>query len=189
MSLPAVMERAQALGYKIFLTGAYNVNLIGVRSHDRTSNTFNDEMHLIYRESADGPLVEKIYRCTTDPGTYWLHAPGRSEGTAIVAPGQYRACWGLGLHRGEYPALVQVGPIAVYRDANRDGVLEMQGRPVPGLYGINLHHASATHTSTTVDKWSAGCQVIADPRDFAELLAVCTKAGGKFSYTLLDEWR
>ena len=60
-----------------------------------------------------------------------------------------------------------------------------------GLFGINIHRASADQRSIQVGKWSAGCQVVADPRDFAQLMDICSLAedvwGPAFCYTLLLE--
>lgn len=189
-ALPAALARAKALGYPVFLEGAWNVNIVGVRARSRIANRFDDEIHVIYRESPAGLLIDRCYPATTDPGGFWLHDPGRTEGAAIVAPGHYPGCWVIGRHHDEYEALVQRAPIAVFRDANRDDTLDLSGAPIPGMYGINLHHASATHSSTAVDRWSAGCQVCASPTDHAELMAICKRQGSPtFSYTLLDEWR
>ena len=55
-----------------------------------------------------------------------------------------------------------------------------------------MHRASESHTSTLVDKWSAGCQVIASPSDFADLMEMTKNwhspmYGTKFNYTLFLE--
>ncbi len=61
-----------------------------------------------------------------------------------------------------------------------------------GLFGINIHRATAKpgRKSTRVDKWSAGCQVIAANDDWHEFLDVCYEAkaiwGNSFSYTLIE---
>ena len=61
-----------------------------------------------------------------------------------------------------------------------------------GLFGINIHRATsrAGKTSTYVDKWSAGCQVISSNDDWKKFLAICEKArdihGNSFSYTLIQ---
>ena len=39
-----------------------------------------------------------------------------------------------------------------------------------GYFGINIHRANEKGTSINVDKWSVGCQVIADYRDFDTLM-------------------
>ena len=188
MALPDILARAKAAGHVTF-AGPWNLNLIGVRSASREAGRFDDVIHACYE--SDGMWRDHVYRCTTDPGVYWLEHPGRVEGTAILAPGQYRGCWALGKHRGQYEALVQVAPMAVYRDRDLDGILEMAGTPIPGVYGINCHRANASATSTVVDRWSAGCQVLANPQDFAALLGICklsaAKYGPRFSYTLLED--
>ena len=60
-----------------------------------------------------------------------------------------------------------------------------------GMFGINIHHASYHGTSTQVNKWSAGCQVIASIDDFNTLMSLANKSkkqyGNSFTYTLLDE--
>ena len=61
-----------------------------------------------------------------------------------------------------------------------------------GIFGINIHRATGKKggKSTRVDKWSAGCQVIADNDDWHEFLDICQAAreihGNSFSYTLLE---
>lgn len=81
------------------------------------------------------------------------------------------------------------------RDADRDNVLdfELMNDPkkiITGIFKTNIHRANEDYESIQVDKWSAGCQVIADPIDFAMLMNLCDKAsmlyGNKFSYTLLE---
>ncbi len=61
-----------------------------------------------------------------------------------------------------------------------------------GLFGINIHRATkyAGKKSSQVDKWSAGCQVIASNDDWTKFLKICERArdihGNSFSYTLLN---
>jgi len=60
-----------------------------------------------------------------------------------------------------------------------------------GFFGINIHHASYSGTSTQVNKWSAGCQVIANIKDFDRLMGLSEKqlqyhpTWTAFTYTLL----
>ena len=106
-----------------------------------------------------------------------------------MVPGQYRGAYALGTHK-TYEAIVQVKPIKVWRDNNKDAVLDWAGLTSSGLYGINIHRASTNSTSRNVDRWSAGCQVLSNPHDFAELLAIvrrsCSHFGDHFTYTLLE---
>ena len=113
------------------------------------------------------------------------------KGTAILVPGQYRGSHKIGLHRGKYKALVQTGGrVCVYRDNNKDDILDMDpATEQDGYFGINLHKAGSH--STEVDKWSAGCQVWANADDFAAFMAIVEKSaetyGPQFTYTLIDE--
>jgi hypothetical protein len=121
---------------------------------------------------------------------YYLDQPLNVSGTAIMVEGQYPSSYEIGLHKGKYEALVQCKPIKAYRDNDRDEILDMMPDTVQkGLFGLNIHRASADWRSIRVGKWSAGCQVVADPRDFARLMDICRLAeevwGPTFSYTLL----
>lgn len=188
--LPAILQRSEAAGHVIFTRGSYNLNLIGVRTASREANKFDDWMHVVFRDDS-GEWVDMTFRITTDPGTYWLENPSRTEGTAILCPGQYRGVWELGLHRGQYEALCQTGaPVSVYRDSNRDDILNMSANTImDGWFGINGHKAG--DDSTQVDKWSAGCQVFANDADFAVFMSLIHKSieeyGDGFSYTLLED--
>ena len=61
-----------------------------------------------------------------------------------------------------------------------------------GVFGINIHRATRHKgkKSYQVDKWSAGCQVIASNDDWHEFLGICKKAadiwGNSFTYTLIE---
>jgi hypothetical protein len=59
-----------------------------------------------------------------------------------------------------------------------------------GIYGINIHRSNPHNESTQIDKWSAGCQVFANPSNFETFMRVCNKAkeawGNSFTYTLLE---
>jgi len=112
-------------------------------------------------------------------------------GTAILKPGQYRRSEAIGKHRGPYDALTQVRPVSVFRDPNRDEVLDDGGFEETGLFGINIHRANPSRESVQVDKCSAGCQVIADPVEFDVFISLCRAAGqvwgNHFTYTPLEE--
>ena len=190
--IPDILQRAEREGYTVFKTGAYNLNLIGVRSPQTTANAFDDTMYCVYRDSS-GQWIELSFPITTDPGKYWLLNPGRVSGTAILVSGQYRGAWKLGLRRGKYEALVQTGgKVEVYRDADKDDILEHDPEDIEqGYFGINIHRASSVRTSSDVDRWSAGCQVFANPNDYRLFIELCKISadiyGDSFSYTLLED--
>lgn len=185
----AVMRRK---GYVIFSNQSknFNLNLVGIRSKTNKPNAFDDLMCAIWL--FDDRWHQKAYQITTDPGLYWLKNPMHVDGTAILKEGQYRGLWEIGQHQGRYKALVQARPCTVIRDANRDDRLDFSGGIEDvGLFGINCHRAAASGTSAEVDKWSAGCQVFANAKDFQEFMCMCEIArinwGNSFTYTLLNE--
>ena len=61
-----------------------------------------------------------------------------------------------------------------------------------GIFGINIHRATKWEgkKSTQIDRWSAGCQVIAANNDFRLFMEIMKKAakiwGNSFSYTLIE---
>ena len=177
------MERK---GFAVFRGQGYDLNIIGVRTSDMAANTFNDWLTFSYLSGDRWAYLP--FPGTTDPGTYYRQNPTNVAGTAVVVPGQYRGLWKVGMHQGKYRAFVQAAPVKVYRDGNKDGRLDTDGPVEEGLFGINLHRAGETAVSVQVDKWSAGCQVLADPRHLGFALALAELGAGKtFSYTLLTE--
>ncbi|MFT7151163.1 MAG: N-acetyl-anhydromuramyl-L-alanine amidase AmpD [Nonlabens sp.] len=187
-----LLDTMSKKGYVVFKndTKPYNINIIGVRNKSGEPNKFNDEIHLIWK--FDNQWKIKSYQATTDPGLTYLEKPMNDDGTAILKEDQYRSTYTIGLHKKKYEALVQAKEVTVIRDYDRDANLSFDStRQQTGFFGIHIHHASYTGKSTYVNKWSAGCQVIADINDFNELMWICKQArehwGGLFTYTLLDK--
>ena len=187
-----------AKGYKWFEDNndkGYDVNIVGVRNSEtkgRVTNAFDDCMTITYKDE-DAQWQFHCFPCTTDPGTHWVENILNEKGVAILKPDQYRGSHKLRLHQGKYLALGQKKEVTVYRDNNRDGNYDLdESKTDTGLFGINIHRATsrAGGKSTRVDKWSAGCQVIADNDDWHEFLDICQAAreihGNSFSYTLLE---
>lgn len=188
--LPPILTKMQGLGYAVFVRGDYNLNIIGIRSAIRRAGAFDDLIGLVYR--VDGRWIEQWWPATTDP------AP--RTGTAILVPGQYRGVYGIDLHRGKYPALCQrFGRVRVYRDANRDEILDMDPATIEeGYFGINIHAAANDPYAENIDltdkeigPWSAGCQVFARTADFQAFMSIVKRSrqlyGPRFTYTLLTE--
>ena len=188
---PPILRRMKSLGYSIFIHGEYNLNLFGIRSQSNMANRFDDLLGAAYI-AGDQWHVE-YWPATTDPGTYWLNNPGRVSGTAILVEGQYRGAYRIGQHRGQYTALKQAAPMKVYRDSNRDNVLDMSPETQSeGIFGINIHRSSRTGSSQEVNKWSAGCQVHKTTAGFDRMMELAHKQiehghGRSFTYTLLTE--
>lgn len=181
-------------GYKWFETGDYNLNIVGVRNSNtgnEVTNKFDDKITLSFK--CDGDWEFYVYNCTTDPGRYWVENIMRKEGVAVLKEGQYPGSHKIRLHQGRYEALGQTKPVTVYRDANKDGKFDLSNdNTQTGLFGINIHRATkwGGKKSSQVDKWSAGCQVIAANDDFRLFMEIANKAkdtwGNSFTYTLLE---
>lgn len=183
---------AESKGYAFFdyKKKPWNLNIIGVRSDIAKANKFDDSMYVVYRNSSKEWEV-RLYKITTDPGTYYLKNPMSVRGTAIMVPGQYRSVYKIDHHAGKYEALCQrSGKVRVYRDSDKDDILDMDADSITeGYYGINIHKAGSN--STIVHNWSAGCQVFKASGDFNDFMSLVRRAekhwGEKFSYTLLEE--
>ena len=182
-------------GYKYFTSDNYDVNIIGVRNSDtngKVTNKFDDIMTVSYKDE-DGEWHYYEYNCTTDPGDDWMDNSMNSKGCAVLKPGQYRSSHKLRLHGGKYLALGQQNLVTVYRDRNKNNKYDFdESTTDTGVFGINIHRATkyAGKTSTNIDKWSAGCQVIAANDDWHAFLDICQTAreawGNNFSYTLIE---
>tara|TARA_R110001592_G_scaffold201727_1_gene450891 strand:- start:428 stop:1036 length:609 start_codon:yes stop_codon:yes gene_type:complete len=190
-----IQAAVEKLGYKYFTSGVLNVNIIGIRNSDtngKVTNKFDDTMTISYMDN-DMQWQYNEYNCTTDPGDDYVDNPLMEAGVAILKPGQYSGSHKIRLHGGKYTALGQKKPVKVYRDANKDGVYDYDESTVDeGVFGINIHRATSLEgkTSTYIDKWSAGCQVIASNDDWHEFLNICQEArsewSNSFTYTLIE---
>jgi hypothetical protein len=188
----ALISSLKQMGF-IVSTRPMELNIVGVRNNSTRPNSFDDQMHIFFKDDS-GKWQHKVWPCTTDPGTYWLRSPMNPQGTAMLKGNmQYKGVYSIGLHKGQYTALVQKnGPVTVIRDYNRDDVLDFgNGSETTGMFGINIHRASSNGTTQSVDRYSAGCQVFANANDFAEFMELCKvhrdRYGNQFTYTLLDQ--
>ena len=197
MGIGRIKHIAKRKGYLIY-NKPYQLNIWGIRSCNEKPNRFDDELHVFYVEGKNSGFGRKkwthyVFPITTDPGTYWLNNPMSPQGTAMLAPGQYRDTYKLDLHRGKYYALCQrLAKVTVIRDFNRDAILDFRnGTPDRGMFGINIHRARKTGTTYTVDNHSAGCQVFQRVQDFDLFMRLCEMHrdlyGNQFTYTLIDQ--
>ena len=184
-------------GYKWFEdhnNKGFDVNIVGVRNSNTdgtVTNKFDDHITVSYK--VNGEWQFRCYNCTTDPGKHWVENIMNKHGVAILKPGQYRGSHKIRKHQGRYEALGQQKPVKVYRDNNKDGTYDFSEENVhEGIYGINIHRATkyAGRKSTQIDKWSAGCQVIAANDDWTAFMKIMRAAraiwGNSFTYTLIE---
>ena len=174
----------------ILYTRPYELNIVGLRSANTKSNRFDDEIHVFYL-TRRGNWNYHVFKATTDPGTYWLKNPMQPQGTAILAQGQYVDAYQIGLHRGQYRALVQGRPVTIIRDYDRNTILDFNnGKKDTGEFGINIHRAMVHGDTLQVDNWSAGCQVFENGEAFQLFMQLCEqhrqRYGNRFTYTLID---
>tara|TARA_R110002050_G_scaffold56705_2_gene127527 strand:+ start:1981 stop:2598 length:618 start_codon:yes stop_codon:yes gene_type:complete len=189
-----IKEALSKKGYRYFESGDYNVNIIGIRNSETASkvtNAFDDTITVSYK--VDGVWQYHEFPCTTDPGTHWVENVMNPDGVAILKPGQYSKSHKIRKHQGRYEALGQQNPVAVYRDNNRDDIYNLNQENVQiGIFGINIHRATkyAGRKSTQIDKWSAGCQVIAANDDWTKFMKIMRKSksiwNNNFTYTLIE---
>lgn len=190
----------------------FNMNMVFIRHplRDQSKDAFDDTGVIAWIDD-QGNERSFCYPVTVDPGLYYLQKPMGANGCAIMLPGQYLGSHALGLHKGR-KALIQVKPVLVYRDNDRDVLLDepdwleatpeivgaMTGqasgydsmrRIHRGMFGINIH-GMLSDMSKRIGQGSAGCTVIrsqADDRYRLDLVALQKKYLGTsaMSYTLL----
>lgn len=169
----------------------YKLNIVGVRADSIEPNRFDDTINVFYRDQ-NGKWQFHSWPATTDPGTYWLGSPMHPQGTAIMCQQQVVDSYGIAKHRDKYYALCQIHePVCVIRDYDRDAYLDFQnGTRMDGMFGINIHRASARGTTKEVDRYSAGCQVFANADDFQTFMQLCethrSLHDNYFTYSLID---
>lgn len=191
LSLDNVIEVLKAKRYKVFENEGI-LNIVGIRSNETDGSDYDDHCYVFYK-LPDGKWKLHIYTITTNPGNYYLQNPlPGTKGTAIMVPGQHLNLWAIGLHRQKQKAFVQVNPVPVYRDANRNSVLDFDPKTIEvGLFGINGHHGSA-HDVDIVGQFSAGCQVWRFNKPHQVMMEAAELLSRKyqykyFTYTLLEQ--
>ena len=153
-----------AENYEIFRKSGEK-NIIYIEGADKNgtinsdkSNHFNDLRLVFAFNHRDDAVIEGAWEGTTEPGYWYTDNPMNPDGAARIAFGQYRS-WQIGIHGYSDPheALVQVGPVKVHRDYNRDMV--RTGVAIDeGYFGINQHWGYS-HPVDDIGTASAGCLV------------------------------
>lgn len=194
-SVEEVIKVMQAKGYRVYDTPEidWNLNIVGIRSLDPTPGLFNDTLCVFHRFCGIWEIY--YYHITTDPSISYLKHPVNWRGTAILKEGQYRGAYKLDVHNRGLPsghlALCQrLGEVTVYRDDNRDDKLNLVASSTQtGKFGINIHRTTEEYVQK--QKFSAGCQVFEDQRQFTDFILKCKAGkaafGNKFTYTLLHQ--
>lgn len=141
---------------------AYTIVYLEGCSWDGTPNDdkldgWNDR-RIILKFDDGHPVITGNFLASCEPGKYYTWHPLHPSGAARIEFGQYRA-WRVGTHgwgtAEPHEALVQVAPITVRRDKNKDGYRTGDAADT-GLFGINQHHG---YNLPSVGRASAGCLV------------------------------
>jgi hypothetical protein len=121
-------------------------------------NEFNDRRLLITFVNGS-PKIIGNWEATTEPGFYYTDYPMNPQGAARIKFGQYKECWEVGIHGNAVPheALIQVAPVTVFRDYNRD-MARTGDKEDTGNFGIN-QHGGYDYEFHNISKASAGCAV------------------------------
>lgn len=138
---------------------------------------WNDRRLVIQCDKWGQPQILLNVACTTEPGLAATNSAAAKKrgGVARVQFGQFTA-WRVGFHQQtrlgtSHPALVQVMPLNVHRDANQDGI--RPGDKILPAWGINQHGTRLNLNPARVGMWSEGCLVGRDWPDhirFMELI-------------------
>lgn len=191
-TLQEVINEVTRLGYEIDRR-KYALNVVGIRSDEKTSPVFFDDFIAIFYFDEKGDLQGEVVPATTDPSVNFLKDPMNPRGTAVLKSGQYKNTYAIGLHRGKYNALVQVlAPVTVIRDDDRNSDINYFAPTFKGYFGINIHRASrGKNNEAEIGLDSAGCQVFRNEKDFDKMMIYANRHkdlyGNKFNYTLIDK--
>lgn len=140
--IPEPLRLAQAAGLPVFAT-PWDANLIVLRRSAEPLDTYDGLVTLSWVEPG-GAWRTVSARAATRPGTHYLRRPMNAGGTACLVPGQNPSSHELGLHKGT-PALVQTRPVRVWRDADRDAILDVGPGDVvyDDASGVNVHECAS----------------------------------------------
>ncbi|MDZ8053682.1 MAG: peptidoglycan-binding domain-containing protein [Aulosira sp. ZfuVER01] len=158
-----IVKYLQAKNYQVF-TGARQYNIVYIEGMNEdwslnsdTPNQFNDRRIVI--EIVEGvPKIVNHWQATTEPGSYYTYNPMNPAGAARIKFGQYKS-WAVGYHGNadRHEALIQVAPITVHRDFNKD--FQRTGDKLDtGLFQVNQHWGYDAPVND-IKNASAGCLV------------------------------
>ncbi len=120
-------------------------------------DSFNDR-RIVIKFLDNKPKIIGNWLATTEPGAHYTYKPMNPGGAARIQIDKQFKSWAIGMHGSgwaRHESLVQVRPITVCRDFNKDG-FRTGDKLDTGLFGVNQHSA---FDSGLIGRWSAGCLV------------------------------
>lgn len=209
-----IIAAMQKKGYKI-LTKPYEMNIVAIRRQYEGmlySNSFKDDLHLIYKTDDSNNWVITKYKISTMPGFYKAKevngkprhdessnlnvkqlplmlkrgtAPNNGQG--ILMEAQYLNIYEIGEHIGT-KAMKSKGPQKFYRDNSPGNVIKYTGKG-EGYAGMLIHRGYPG--GSAVNNFSEGCQIFSNSNDLNSFFDLCEKHksryGNNFNYTLMLE--
>jgi hypothetical protein len=146
------------------------ITLIGIRdSKDQDKDVINDYLGFWTKKELF------LVKGTTEPGVYWVKnkEERNKKGTFHLLEGFHEKIWSIGTHKG-YEALVNdyryCKKTSGWRDANYNFTRDDKDILVSGYFGINFHRAHPIAIVDRIGKYSGGCQVIQDAKNFKYIL-------------------
>jgi hypothetical protein len=171
-----IVKYMLAKKYKVFTDSQYynivyveGMNPNGKLNND-APNHFNDIRTVIAFEQGV-PKILGVWEATTEPGSKYTYQPMNPKGAARIHFGQYKA-WCVGMHgvSNAHEALVQVAPVTVWRDLNKD-FIRPGDKAETGLFGINQHWGY-DYPKNDIRGASAGCLVGRTTQGHREFMAL-----------------
>ena len=159
-TIERIVNYCRSKKYQLF-TKEREINIVYVEGMG-TDGTFNiDEPNQFndVRMVLDSNLrLIECWSATTEPGRWYTNNPINPKGAARIAFGQYKA-WRVGTHGNSEPheALIQVAPVKVFRDRNKD-MKRTEDITEEDLFGINQHWGY-DYPVENIGLASAGCLV------------------------------
>jgi hypothetical protein len=156
----ALVDYARSQKWEV-RTGARRYNVFYVQgmfpngvSNDNAPNQFNDSRFLV--EINPTPRLIGAWDASVEPGNHYTKQPMNANGAAHIQLSKQYKAWRIGKHKGRELALVQVKPVDIIRDKNRNGKVDEGDKQERSLIGANQHSAN---NQQLVDDASAGCPV------------------------------
>lgn len=198
----------QEKGFKFFINGDYNLNIIAIREDDIFDNRFTDTLVVAYKVNGFWQFLK--IKWTTLAGLYGFGGEQNPltkwqtgtdlDGVAIISDEyQYLGAFEyVNKPKQPYPFkeyLEQIKPLNYWRDNNRNGKIDRTQETFrTGNYKTHIHAMSPKGTDGEYIgfvgsmPWSQGCQGTPDIH-FQKFMDLIKKAipiwGTKFSYTVI----
>jgi hypothetical protein len=193
VTIESLKKTIAALGYKWFED---QPNIIAVRTNLQVPDVFNDLLFIVYKKAG----IETLYSATitTEPGIYYQKHLLNPKGCWVMMPNQMINSYKSGFHQNkpDHRCLQSLGKIYGLREDDKDGIIGNDKDAVASWQdgnqiGANIHGAIKNTTTTTVDKWSAGCQVHSSWTKKEEMMDIVDSYkkvnNGWITYTLIKE--